>query len=203
MPSVEEQAIALAEAEAGARDEYRRAGQEPATSAPAKYRLTRREMRQVWAHARSIENFWTTLTEVEPGAVARLAAAAARNRWEVIFVTQRPSTEGETAQRQSQRWLQAHGFECPSVFVLNGSRGKLADALALHAVIDDRVENCLDVFTDSKARPILICRNGRPAPPAATNLGITVATTFAEALDLLQHAKPSTFVSRIRRAMRM
>ena len=39
----------------------------------------------------------------------------------------------------------------PSVFVMNGSRGKLAAALHLDAVIDDRSENCLDVVVDSKA----------------------------------------------------
>ena len=166
--------------------------------------LTRAEEDQLWAHVRTLENFWTTLAEVEAGAVARLAATASLHGWEVIFVTQRPATEGETTQLQTQRWLDAHGFEYPSVFVMTGSRGKLADALALHAVIDDRPENCLDVVTDSKARPILIWREAHPAPPATRRLGITTATSFADAMEHLQRmmaAPPSTLAGRLRRAI--
>ena len=60
-------------------------------------------------------------------------ALAAANRWEILFLTQRPTTAGDTAQVQSQRWLRAQGFDMPSVFVMNGSRGKLAAALHLDA----------------------------------------------------------------------
>ena len=41
--------------------------------------------------------------------------AARERRWEVIFLTTRPSTAGELVQLQSQRWLAAHGFQYPSV----------------------------------------------------------------------------------------
>jgi len=81
------------------------------TSSAASRRLTRAELRQLWAHVSTIENFWKTLKEIEPGTVARLAEAASLNRWEVIFLTQRPATAGDTAQLQSQRWLHAHGFD--------------------------------------------------------------------------------------------
>ncbi|MGE0446997.1 MAG: hypothetical protein AB7P99_17350, partial [Vicinamibacterales bacterium] len=78
------------------------------------------------------------------------------------------------------------GFEMPSVFVMKGSRGKVAAALDLHAVIDDRAENCLDVATESKARPLLIWRHD-PAniPPGARRLGIEPLLSFADAIEQL------------------
>jgi hypothetical protein len=36
--------------------------------------------------------------------------------------------------------------------------GKVAAGLGLHAVIDDRAENCMDVIAESQAKPILIWR---------------------------------------------
>ena len=102
------------------------------------------------------KNFWTTLDETEPGVVARIADLAADLRWDVLFITTRPTATGATTQVQSQQWLSAHGFAHPSVFVVKGSRGKVAAALDLDAVVDDRPENCLDVATESSARAILV-----------------------------------------------
>ncbi len=161
----------------------------PAVESPHAPRraLTDSQLRSLWAHVRGLENFWTTLDEIEPGVVAHLARLAAAHRWEVLFVTQRPSTNGDTAQRQSQQWLVRHGFEYPSVYVMNGSRGRLADALGLHAVVDDRTENCLDVKTDSRARPLLVWRDAPEAvPPALPGLGIDVVFSMTDALSALE-----------------
>jgi hypothetical protein len=162
---------------------------EPASPArgPGGRPLTNRELRMLWQHVSQIENFWTTLGEIEPGVVARLAGLATQYRWEVMFLTQRPSSAGETTQVQSQRWLRAHGFELPGVMVMHGSRGKVAEALALDAVIDDRPENCLDVATDSSAMPILIWRL-RPelVPPGLARTRIEPVFSFAEALAKLE-----------------
>jgi hypothetical protein len=162
-------------------------GQPPVTAAPV--RLSDRQQRQLWTRVREIENFWFSLREIEPGAVARLAAAAAAHEWDVLFITTRPSSAGDTTQLQSQRWLQAHGFELPSVYVVSGSRGRIATALTLDAVLDDRPENCLDVATDSNATPILVWRDSRDAvPPGAPRLGIQVVYSIAEALQHLESA---------------
>src|SRR2546426_8671386 len=45
-----------------------------AASTEKKQVLSRQQLRQLWEHVATIENFWTTLNEIEPGAVARLAA---------------------------------------------------------------------------------------------------------------------------------
>lgn len=158
----------------------------PLPAPAAGTRLSDRQQRQLWSRVREIENFWMSLREIEPGAVARLAAAAAAHGWEVLFITTRPSSAGETTQTQSQRWLEAQGFELPSVYVVSGSRGRIASALTLDAVIDDRPENCLDVAIDSNATPLLVWR-GTPdtAPAGAERLGIQVVFSIAEALQHL------------------
>ena len=148
--------------------------------------LTSRQQRRLWGHVESIENFWESLVEVEPGAVQRLATVANSHRWEVIFLTKRPETAGATAQVQSQRWLESHGFTLPSVYVVQGSRGPIAASLGLDIVVDDRPENCLDVVVDSKARAILVWREDEKHLPAATKrLGIGVVKTLGDCLDIL------------------
>jgi hypothetical protein len=152
----------------------------------AELHLTGRQQMRLWEHVKTIENFWSGLPEMEPGIVARLADIAAARRWEVIFLTTRPVVAGDTVQIQSQRWLEAQGFRLPSVFVVRRSRGKVADALELDAVVDDRPENCLDVAVDSKAKPILIWPGDpRLVPPGAKRLGVRVVTSISEALDVV------------------
>jgi hypothetical protein len=148
--------------------------------------LSPRQLRKLWHHVGSIENFWQSLNETEPGIVARLAAAASDRRWDIIFLTKRPGSAGATAQLQTQRWLESKGFELPSVYVVQGSRGRIAAALGLDVVVDDRPENCLDVVVDSKARAILVWRDGdQQLPGTVSRLGIGVVKSVGECLDIL------------------
>jgi hypothetical protein len=164
------------------------APEEIANDAPIRneMQLTARQRRQLWRHLRSIDNFWESLDEMEPGSVARLARMAENRRWEIIFLTRRPATSGRTAQLQSQRWLEKRGFPLPSVFVVTASRGLIATALTLDIVVDDTPENCVDVASDSKARTIAIFRNQEtPPPPILTQMGIHIVNSTAQCLDLL------------------
>jgi hypothetical protein len=166
--------------------------------------MTRQQTDAVWEHLESVENFWETLGEHEPGAIKRLAALAAERRWEIIFVTSRPHSAGLTVQRQSQRWLQRLGFDMPSCFVVHGSRGRIAEALRLDVVVDDRPENCLDVVLESKAGAIMVWRGTKAnVPVSARRLGIAVVSTVAAALDALVEAeKPGSeggLLDRLRR----
>ena len=180
-------------------------GIRPVLPASGGRRLTDRQQRQLWARVRGIENFWASLKEIEPGAVARLAHVSAEQGWDVLFITTRPAAAGETTQIQSQRWLQAHGFELPSVYVVSGSRGRIAAALSLDAVLDDRPENCLDVATDSNAKPFLVWRDvPESVPQGASRLGIRIVFSMAEALEQLEtsHAiGPRGFIGRLRGAL--
>ena len=169
--------------------------------------LTARQQSQLWARVAAIENFWNTLPELEPGIIARIAETARRRRWEVLFITTRPPSAGDTTQLQTQRWLQAHGFPLPSVFVVQRSRGKLADALQLDAVVDDRPENCLDVAIDSKARPVLVWHGPlETAPAGLRKMGVKPVTSISAALALLERMdderKESPVVRTIRRMLR-
>jgi hypothetical protein len=149
--------------------------------------LTTRQQGQLWDHVKKIENFWTTLPELEPGVIARIAKLAHDRRWEVIFLTTRPATAGDLVQLQSQQWLSAHGFQFPSVYVVHRSRGRIADALHLDAFVDDRPENCLDIAVESKAKVILVWHGDpKDVPAGAKRLGVRAVTTISEALGLLE-----------------
>jgi hypothetical protein len=170
--------------------------------------MTSRQQRRLWHHVGTIENFWESLEEIEPGVIARLAGIVAEHRWEIIFLTKRPQTAGVTAQLQSQRWLQSKGYPLPSVYVVQGSRGRIAAALGLDIVIDDRPENCLDVVTDSKARAVLVSRDVAEAlPSAARRLGIGVVRSVNECLDILttveaqRESQDTNVLSRIKRML--
>jgi 5' nucleotidase, deoxy (Pyrimidine), cytosolic type C protein (NT5C) len=148
--------------------------------------LTPRQQRRLWRHIASVENFWLTLHEIEAGSVKQLASVAAARRWQIVFLTKRPSTAGLSAQVQSQRWLAEHGFERPSAYVVKGSRGLIAAALDLDVVVDDRPESCRDIIAESSARAILVCRNPSPQQSlAAQRLGIGVVRTIDECLARL------------------
>lgn len=190
-----------------AKDESARPEDDQVTNAAIEeLHLTARQQMQLWDHVKRIDNFWTTLTELEPGIIARIAKAATDRRWEVIFLTTRPATAGELVQLQSQRWLEAHGFQYPSVFVVQRSRGKIADALHLDAFVDDRPENCLDIAVESKAKVILIWPGDLAEVPAgAKRLGVRPVNTISEALSLLEqlddHRNKPGFVRTLKRAL--
>ncbi|MGE5358191.1 MAG: hypothetical protein ACM3NQ_04175 [Bacteroidales bacterium] len=173
---------------------------------PSFHELGAGDQRRLWQSVLDTENFWETLNETEPGIVARLAVLALERRWEVIFITQRPPSAGDTCQLQSQRWLVRHGFALPSVYVLRGSRGKVATALDLDVVVDDRPDNCLDVVVESKARAFLVWRGDMSgsAPVAAKRLKIDVVQSVGECLDLLaaeREGKSGGIMSKLKRLM--
>ena len=160
-----------------------------ATTGAADVKAARRRHDAIWAVIRATPDFWRTLKPAEEDAVARIHALMLEHRWEVFFITQRPATEGDTVQRQTQRWLVEQGFDLPSVLVLGGSRGAAARALRLDYLVDDSVQNCVDAISDSRARPILILAADGPMTSAkARKLGIGTAKSISECLDILEQA---------------
>jgi hypothetical protein len=174
--------------------------------------LTARQQSRLWQRVRDTRNFWETLDECEPGTVRRIQKLAHELRWDVLFVTQRPGTAGRTQQLQTQHWLKRRGFEYPAVYTTIGSRGAIAAALTLDAHIDDRLQNCVDVASESKAWPILVWRDAgsfERISAGARNLGIAVVGTVAEALDRIEQAdrassqpEQPTLLDRLRRAFK-
>jgi hypothetical protein len=142
--------------------------------------------------------------ELEPGTIARLATIAAERRWEVIFLTKRPESDGVTAQRQTQHWLRSKGYTLPSVFVVKGSRGPIAAALGLDIVVDARPEHCLDVVGQrrSRAQAVLVWRGDKAQlPSAARHAGISIVGSVGECLDILIRMDGSTprVIDRVKR----
>jgi hypothetical protein len=184
-------------------------GGDPAEVTPPALSLTRRQERQLWDAVKAIPNFWETLAETEPGIVSRLAQTARERRWEVIFLTSRPRTAGDVVQLQSQRWLERLGFQLPALYVVSTARGRIASALGLDVIVDDRPENCLDVALESKARAILVWRGEQGAVPAsARRLGIGGVSSVAACLDLLIEADAAgsgdeTLMGRLKRLLRL
>ena len=142
---------------------------------------------EIWSAIRAIPDFWTTLSTLEPGVIGRLHAAAIRHRWELFFLTQRPATQGDTVQRQTQWWLLQHGVDLPNVIVTRGSRVTLAGALHLDVLIDDTVQHCVDVIAESKVTPFLVLRKPDAAIEGnAKRLGIRVVRSVEECLAVLE-----------------
>jgi hypothetical protein len=182
-PEKEEEAQTSVEGEDG---EAPQAAAEEASASP---RAARRRRDLVWREIQSTPDFWTTLKPLDPGAVRRIHELMLRHRWEVFFITQRPRTDGETVQRQTQRWLVEQGFDLPSVLVLGGSRGAAAGALRLNYHVDDSPQNCVDVISDSRAKPILVIdRNDETTVASARKLGIGTVPAIGAALDILEQA---------------
>ena len=184
-------APAAAPAEAGTEPVAEPADAPPAYDTALLNSLTARQQSRLWQRVRDTRNFWETLDECEPGVVRRLQKLAHDLRWDVLFVTQRPATAGRTQQLQTQHWLKRRGFEYPAVYTTIGSRGAIAAALTLDAHIDDRLQHCVDVATESKAWPILVWRDAESydrVRTGGTNLGIAVVRSVSEALDHIEQA---------------
>ncbi len=151
--------------------------------------LSSRDIKRVWDHVRKTPNWWMQLAPYEPEQIGRLYDLARRLKWEVVFMTRRPATSGDPVQFQTQWWLEEHGFFYPAVVTVPGSRGELANALRLDAVVDDQMHNCVDVIGASTARAVLLLRDGIDAASRehATNRGIGVVSSLQEAIDVVQH----------------
>jgi phosphoglycolate phosphatase-like HAD superfamily hydrolase len=149
----------------------------------------RRRRDVVWQAIQDTPDFWTTLKPLDPTAVRRIHNMMVRHRWEVFFITQRPATDGDTVQRQTQRWLVEQGFDLPSVLVIAGSRGAAAGALHLDYHVDDSAKNCIDVKAESGAKPLLIVDpTDNTTVISARRLGIGTAHTIDECLQILEEA---------------
>jgi hypothetical protein len=148
-----------------------------------------RDIKRVWEHIRQTPNWWIGLKPCEPSQLARFYEMTRSLRWEVVFLTRRPSTLGDPVQYQSQWWLEQHGFFYPAVVTVPGSRGELANSLRLDVIVDDQVYNCVDVIGASPAKALLLLRDAVDSAvrERATSRGIGVVGSLEEALDVLEH----------------
>ncbi len=149
------------------------------------------DLERVWTAIARRHNWWTSLEPFEPEQIPRLYELARKHRWEVVFLTKRPPSGGDSVQFQTQWWLEHHGFLLPAVITVPGSRGELANALRLDLVVDDQLMNCADVLGASTAKTVLVLREGEPDAlrAHATARGIGVVTTLEQAVDVVQQVQ--------------
>jgi hypothetical protein len=152
------------------------------------------EIKRIWEHIRQTPNWWVGVKPYEPAQIARLYELSRRLRWEVVFMTRRPETAGDTVQFQSQWWLEAQGFLYPAVVTVPGSRGEMSNALRLDMAVDDQVHNCVDIISASTTKTLLLLRDAGDATirEHATSRGIGVIATLEEAIDIFTNANDVT-----------
>jgi len=150
---------------------------------------SRRRRDAIWNAIRDTPDFWTTIAPCDPAAVRRIHGLMLRYHCEVFFITRRPSTAGQSVQRQTQRWLQDQGFDLPSVLVVAGPLGAAAAALGLDFYVDDRPQNCLEMVAAARTRTILIApERDQATADRANRLQISVANSIGEALQAIEIA---------------
>jgi hypothetical protein len=144
-------------------------------------------MKRVWDHISGTAQWWLQLDAYEADQIQRLYRTSRERRWEVYFMTTRPSSAGETTQFQTQWWLETHGFSMPAVLTVPGSRGDAANALKLDIVVDDRLTNCVDIIAASRAKALLLLRKeDTTVRDQALARGIGVVPTLAAAIDAIE-----------------
>jgi hypothetical protein len=160
----------------------------PAGDAAISDPLPSREIKRIWEKVKASPNWWATLEPHEPRQIVRLYETSRRLKWEVVFMTRRPVTAGDSVQVQSQWWLERQGFSYPAVVTVPGSRGELANALRLDVIVDDQLINCVDVVSASTAKALLLLRDPVDAETRdqALSRGIGVVTSLGEAVAVLE-----------------
>jgi hypothetical protein len=144
-------------------------------------------MKRVWDHISRTAQWWLQLEAYEPEQIERLYRMSRERRWEVYFMTTRPSSAGETTQFQTQWWLETKGFPMPSVLTVPGSRGDAANALKLDIAVDDRLTNCVDIIAASRSKALLLLRKeDQTVRDQALARGIGVVGTLEAAIDAIE-----------------
>jgi len=156
-------------------------------SNPAARPLGADAIKRIWDHISRTPQWWLQLEAYEPEQIERIYRTSRERRWEVYFMTTRPSSAGETTQFQTQWWLESHRFPMPAVLTVPGSRGDAANTLKLDIAVDDRLSNCVDIIAASRSKAILVLRREDPTVrDQAFARGIGVVTTLAAAIDAVE-----------------
>jgi hypothetical protein len=145
------------------------------------------DVRHVWEHIAKTDNWWMEVPAYEPAQIARLYELTRAAGWEIVFMTKRPASSGDSVQFQTQWWIERFGFYLPAVVTVPGSRGDIANGLRLDLVIDDQIINCAEVISAGNTKAVLMLRDAdNVARNHATDRGIGVVSTLAEALTVLE-----------------
>ena len=163
----------------------------PSVAAMRAVPISRRQSDAVWKHLAGVSDFWEGLAEIESGAIRRLASTRGRTPMGRAVHHEPSVSAGADGAAPEPAVARADGVQiCRACTWCTRSRGRVAAALNLDVVIDDRPDNCLDVVLESKAGAVLIWRGAQATVPvSAKRLGIAVSPTVADCLDLVTEAE--------------
>ena len=117
---------------------------------------SREEVSRTWDIIKGDRSFWYSLNpyynENHLQVLDRLNFRQAHGD-DVYFITSRV---GYKVKKQSEDWLDGHGFQHPTVLI-SSEKGLCAVALKLDHYIDDRVENVMDVVVRAPQCQTYIC----------------------------------------------
>jgi hypothetical protein len=160
---------------------------EPLRDPASTQALSQEDVKRVWEAVARTPNWWMTLEPYEPDQIARLYSLTRAAGWEVFFLTNRPTSAGDSVQFQTQWWIERYGFYMPSVLTIPGSRGEVANGLRLNLVVDDLLLNCIEVVSASTAKALLLSRSGDKAVEKhALDRGIGVVPNLEGAIEIIQ-----------------
>lgn len=149
--------------------------------------LSAGDVRRVWEYIATAQNWWMEVPAYEPEQIARLYSLTRAAGWEVVFMTKRPPSAGDSVQFQTQWWIERFGFYLPAVLTVPGSRGDIANGLRLDLVLDDQLINCVEVISTAPTKAVLVLRSNDPAArQQASNRGIGVVSTLSEAITVVE-----------------
>ena len=110
------------------------------------YHLTKEQNDGIWKKIISTPNFWESLYLAEGASYNDMQKLASIPSIDLVFITARAATLGDSVQLQSAVWLHHNlGLAYPTVIVDN-NKGPIAAALKLGYFIDDRPKNCLEIM---------------------------------------------------------
>ena len=165
----------------------RKAVAEETSDDQARSPLTADDIRRVWEHIARTPNWWMDVPAYEPAQIARLYGLTRRAGWEVVFMTKRPPSAGDSVQFQTQWWIERFGFYLPAVMTVPGSRGEVANGLRLDLIVDDQIINCAEVIGAGATKALLMLREtDQAARTLALNRGVGVVASLSEAVTILE-----------------
>jgi 5'(3')-deoxyribonucleotidase len=120
-------------------------GTKPVDWAWSNFGLSKEEQEEVWGAICSAPNFWERLAVENGASYSSMEKLRSRKDVDLVFITARAVTAGNSVQEQSCRWLLNNfGVPFPTVIV-DTNKGPLAAALKLDYFIDDRPKNCWEI----------------------------------------------------------
>jgi hypothetical protein len=105
--------------------------------------LTQTHEDKFWEYLRNDAlNFWENEREIIPGITKKLYEVSRSCNW--YFCTTRDDTNSGTAKKQTEHFLEKHGFPFPTVTV-SDRKGEFCYAVRANYFLDDNFKNCKNV----------------------------------------------------------